>query len=78
MQFMNVASMYSHGGTMVNGEKGTLWPLAPKSDAERYETSSRQSQSQSAVGSLSRRPTEAGRLRLRLKLSTDSPYFGCF
>ena len=36
MQFMNVASMYSHGGTMVNGEKGTLWPLAPKSDAERY------------------------------------------
>ena len=36
MQFMNVASMYSHGGTTVNGEKGTLWPLAPKSDAERY------------------------------------------
>jgi aryl-alcohol dehydrogenase-like predicted oxidoreductase len=36
MQFMNAASMYSHGGTMVNGEKGTLWPLAPKSDAERY------------------------------------------
>jgi len=36
MQFMSVASMYSHGGTTVNGEKGTLWPLAPKSDAERY------------------------------------------
>ena len=36
MQFMNVASMYSQGGTTVNGEKGTLWPLAPNSDAERY------------------------------------------
>jgi aryl-alcohol dehydrogenase-like predicted oxidoreductase len=36
MQFLNVASVFSQGGTTVNGEKSTLWPLAPKSDAERY------------------------------------------
>jgi aryl-alcohol dehydrogenase-like predicted oxidoreductase len=36
MQFLNVASTFSQGGTTVNGEKGTLWPLAPKSDEERY------------------------------------------
>ena len=36
MQFLNVASMFSQGGTTVNGEKSTVWPLAPKSDAERY------------------------------------------
>ncbi len=34
--FMNIVNMYSHGGTTINGEKGTVWPLAPKSDAERY------------------------------------------
>ena len=36
MQFLNVASIFSQGGTTVNGEKSTVWPLAPKSDAERY------------------------------------------
>jgi aryl-alcohol dehydrogenase-like predicted oxidoreductase len=36
MQFLNVASMFSQGGTTVNGEKSTIWPLAPKSDGERY------------------------------------------
>jgi aryl-alcohol dehydrogenase-like predicted oxidoreductase len=36
MQFLNIASMFSQGGTTVNGEKSTVWPLAPKSDAERY------------------------------------------
>src|SRR6185436_3079265 len=35
-QFLNIASMYSHGGTTINGEKGTVWPLGPKTDAERY------------------------------------------
>ena len=36
MQFLNVASMFTHGGATVNGETSTVWPLAPKSDAERY------------------------------------------
>jgi aryl-alcohol dehydrogenase-like predicted oxidoreductase len=36
MPFLNVASMFSQGGTTVNGEKSTLWPLAPTKDAERY------------------------------------------
>jgi aryl-alcohol dehydrogenase-like predicted oxidoreductase len=36
MQFLNVASMFSQGGTTVNGEASTVWPLAPRSDAERY------------------------------------------
>ena len=36
MQFLNVASMFSQGGTTVNGEKSAVWPLAPKTDAERY------------------------------------------
>ena len=30
------ASMFSQGGTTVNGEKSAVWPLAPKSDVERY------------------------------------------
>ncbi len=36
MQFLNVASTFSQGGTTVNGETSTVWPLAPKDDAERY------------------------------------------
>ena len=36
MQFLNVASTFSQGGTTVNGETSTVWPLAPKNDAERY------------------------------------------
>ncbi|MCU1381977.1 MAG: mocA [Acidobacteria bacterium] len=36
MPFLNVASMFSQGGTTVNGEKSTLWPLAPTKDSERY------------------------------------------
>ncbi|HMB80050.1 MAG TPA: aldo/keto reductase, partial [Vicinamibacterales bacterium] len=36
MQFLNVASTFSQGGTTVNGEKSAVWPLAPKSDSERY------------------------------------------
>jgi aryl-alcohol dehydrogenase-like predicted oxidoreductase len=36
MPFLNVASMFSQGGTTVNGEKSTVWPLAPKDAGERY------------------------------------------
>ena len=36
MAFMNVATMFSHSGATVNGEKSIVWPLAPASDAERY------------------------------------------
>ena len=36
MQFLNVASVFSQGGTTVNGEPSTVWPLAPMTDAERY------------------------------------------
>jgi aryl-alcohol dehydrogenase-like predicted oxidoreductase len=36
MQFLNVAGMFSQGGTTVNGEPSTVWPLAPKTDSERY------------------------------------------
>ena len=36
MQFLNVASTFSQGGTTVNGEKSSVWPLAPKTDAERF------------------------------------------
>lgn len=36
MQFLNVAGMFSQGGTTVNGQASTVWPLAPKTDAERY------------------------------------------
>jgi aryl-alcohol dehydrogenase-like predicted oxidoreductase len=36
MQFLNVATMFSHGGTTVNGEPSSVWPLAPKTDQERY------------------------------------------
>jgi aryl-alcohol dehydrogenase-like predicted oxidoreductase len=36
MQFLNVATVFSQGGTTVNGEPSTVWPLAPKDDVERY------------------------------------------
>jgi aryl-alcohol dehydrogenase-like predicted oxidoreductase len=36
MQFLNVAGMFSQGGTTVNGTASTVWPLAPKNEAERY------------------------------------------
>jgi len=36
MQFMNVATMFSHSGATVNGDKSMVWPLAPATDAERY------------------------------------------
>jgi aryl-alcohol dehydrogenase-like predicted oxidoreductase len=36
MPFLNVASVFSQGGTTVNGEKSTVWPLAPRNDVERY------------------------------------------
>ncbi len=36
MQFMSVATMFSHSGATVNGEKSIVWPLAPTSDADRY------------------------------------------
>jgi aryl-alcohol dehydrogenase-like predicted oxidoreductase len=36
MPFLNVASTFAHSGATVNGEASTLWPLAPKSDSERY------------------------------------------
>ena len=34
--FLKFASMFSGGGTTVNGEPSVPWPLAPSSDAERY------------------------------------------
>jgi aryl-alcohol dehydrogenase-like predicted oxidoreductase len=34
--FLKSAGMFMHGGATVNGEKSTVWPLAPASDAERY------------------------------------------
>ena len=34
--FVAFATMFSHGGTTVNGEPSMPWPGAPKSDAERY------------------------------------------
>ena len=36
--YLDVAleATFSQGGTTVNGEKSTVWPLAPKDDAERY------------------------------------------
>jgi len=34
--FMKVATMFSQGGTTVNGQPAAVWPLAPNSDAERY------------------------------------------
>jgi diketogulonate reductase-like aldo/keto reductase len=36
MQFLHVAGMFAHGGATVNGEPSAAWPLAPKTDAERY------------------------------------------
>ena len=36
MQFLNVVSMYSHSGATVNGETSVVWPLAPRTDQERY------------------------------------------
>jgi aryl-alcohol dehydrogenase-like predicted oxidoreductase len=36
MQFLNVATMFSHGGATVNGVRSTVWPLAPKDDTERF------------------------------------------
>jgi len=35
-QFLKFASMISGGGVTVNGESSVPWPMAPKSDAERY------------------------------------------
>ena len=34
--FLKFASMFSGGGTTVNGEPSVPWPMAPSSDAERY------------------------------------------
>jgi aryl-alcohol dehydrogenase-like predicted oxidoreductase len=34
--FLRFASMFSGGGTTVNGEPSIPWPMAPSSDAERY------------------------------------------
>src|SRR3954447_8596987 len=33
--FMHMATMFSQGGTTVNGEPSVTWPMAPASDAER-------------------------------------------
>ena len=35
--FMHMATMFSQGGTTVNGESSVTWPMAPASDAERYD-----------------------------------------
>jgi aryl-alcohol dehydrogenase-like predicted oxidoreductase len=34
--FANFATMFSQSGTTVNGEASVTWPMAPKSDSERY------------------------------------------
>lgn len=34
--FLKSANMFMHAGVTVNGEKSTVWPLAPKTDDERY------------------------------------------
>jgi aryl-alcohol dehydrogenase-like predicted oxidoreductase len=34
--FLKFAPMFAHGGATVNGVPSAPWPLAPKSDAERY------------------------------------------
>ena len=34
--FLGFATMFSQGGTTVNGTRSVAWPMAPKSDAERY------------------------------------------
>jgi aryl-alcohol dehydrogenase-like predicted oxidoreductase len=34
--FLGFATMFSQGGTTVNGERSVRWPMAPASDAERY------------------------------------------
>jgi aryl-alcohol dehydrogenase-like predicted oxidoreductase len=34
--FLKSAGMFMHAGATVNGEKSIVWPLAPKSDADRY------------------------------------------
>jgi hypothetical protein len=34
--FLNFVPMFAQGGTTINGVAGPQWPMAPKSDAERY------------------------------------------
>ena len=34
--FLKSAAMFMHAGATVNGETSTVWPLLPKTDAERY------------------------------------------
>jgi aryl-alcohol dehydrogenase-like predicted oxidoreductase len=34
--FIRFATMFMHAGATVNGEPSQVWPLAPRSDAERY------------------------------------------
>ena len=34
--FIKMAAMFSHSGVTVNGQPSTVWPMAPRSDAERY------------------------------------------
>ena len=34
--FLKSANMFMHAGATVNGEKSIVWPLLPKTDAERY------------------------------------------
>jgi aryl-alcohol dehydrogenase-like predicted oxidoreductase len=34
--FLRVATMFAHGGATVNGEPSQAWPMAPRTDAERY------------------------------------------
>jgi aryl-alcohol dehydrogenase-like predicted oxidoreductase len=34
--FLKSANMFMHAGATVNGEPSTVWPLAPKNDAERF------------------------------------------
>jgi aryl-alcohol dehydrogenase-like predicted oxidoreductase len=34
--FLKSANMFMHAGATVNGQTSIVWPLAPKSDSERY------------------------------------------
>jgi aryl-alcohol dehydrogenase-like predicted oxidoreductase len=34
--FLKAAGMFMHAGATVNGERSIVWPLSPKTDAERY------------------------------------------
>ncbi|AUX46350.1 aldo/keto reductase [Sorangium cellulosum] len=34
--FLKMAGVFTHGGSVVNGEDSPVWPMAPRNDSERY------------------------------------------